>query len=232
MRTIALPGPAGAAAEEDWLPRGARALWARAPWVLAGSLPVFAVVVAASRLSGGHLLVMTAIAGLVGAPALVGLTVVAQRLVVDGDLRACDLWTPGWLRAVAVVWTATAAVALTLVAFEVYGRTGSAAALVPALAGSVVAAHAVLLAPAAVALILDRPGAPWRNVWVVAFIAAARRPVPVLGGWVAAALLAWLALRLQVLLLVVPGVAAVVLVSAAWTALGGLGVTPARRTDR
>ncbi len=227
MRTFALPS-VPPAAEEDWLRRGARALWPRAPWVLAGSVPVLAVVVAAGWLSGGHLLVTVPVAGFAGAPALVALAIVAQRLVLDGDLRARDLRTPGWARAVAVVWTATAAVALTLAAFEVYGRTGSAAALAPALAGSVVAAHAVALAPAAVALVLDRPRAPWRNVWVVALLAAARRPVPVLGGWVAAALLGWLALRLQVLLLVVPGVVAVVLVSAAWTALGGLGVTPSR----
>ncbi|RIQ25890.1 hypothetical protein [Jiangella rhizosphaerae] len=232
MRSFALPATSPAT-EEDWLRRGTRALWFRAPWVLAGSVPILAAALAATSLSGGYLLVAAALAGLVGAPAFVALAVIAQRLVLDGDVRAHDLRTPGrggWARAVAVVWTAAAAVVLALVAFEVYGRTGSPAALVPALAGTVVAAHAVLLAPAAVALLLDRPSAPWRNVWIVAFLAAARRPVPVLGGWVAAALLCWLALRLQVLLLVVPGVAAVVLVSAAWTALGGLGVTPGRRT--
>ncbi len=229
MRTFA---PAAAAVEEDWLRRGARSLWSRAPWVLAASAPVLAVAVMAGWLSGGRLLVAAPVAGFAGAPFLVALAIVAQRLVLDGEVRARDLRVPGWAGAVAVLWTATAAVALTLAAFEVYGRTGSAAALVPALAGCVVAAHAVALAPSAVALVLDRPRAPWRHVWVVALLAAARRPVPVLGGWVAAALLGRLALQLQALLLVVPGVAAVVLVSAAWTALGGLGVMPSRHTSQ
>lgn len=228
MRTFALPA---AAAEEDWLRRGARSLWSRAPWVPAASAPVLAVAAAALWLSGGRLLVAVPVAGFAGAPALVALAIVAQRLVLDGDVRVRDLRVPGWAGAVAVVWTATAAVTLTLAAFEAHGRTGSAAALVPALAGCVVAAYAVALAPAAVVLILDRPGAPWRNVWVVALLAAARRPVPVLGGWVAAVLLFSLALRFQALLLVVPGVVAVVLVGAAWTALAGLGVTPSQRTD-
>lgn len=229
MRTLA---PAAVAVEEDWLRRGARALWSRAPWVLAASAPALAVAVAAGWLSGGRLLVAVPAAGVAGAPVLVALAIVAQRLVLDGEVRARDLRGPGWAPAVGAIWAATAAVTLTLAAFEVYGRTESAAALVPALAGCVVAAYAVALAPAAVALLLDRPDAPWRHVWVVALLAAARRPVPVLGGWVAAALLGWLGLRLQVLLLVVPGIAAVVLVSAAWTALAGLGVTPSRHTSQ
>lgn len=221
-------------ADPDPLRRGLRAAWRHTHWILAGSVLWSLGLLVALHTAEGSMARAVETAGLLTVPGSAALTVIADRIVVHADCDGRALRAIGsrrWLRVLHVPALGAALVILGASAVLAYpGLPGPVGLAAVTLCGAALLAFTVLAPHAAVAA-LHRPTAPLRRVWLVAFLAASARPVPIVGALCGVGLLAVATWHLQILLFLAPGIAAVVLTAAAWAALTPMGLSPTGGTS-
>ncbi|NUR07912.1 MAG: hypothetical protein HOQ45_13015 [Nocardioidaceae bacterium] len=212
----------------DLLPGTARRVVWRLPAVLLGGLGVCVATVLVVVVAPGPGPIAALLAGVVLPAAAAPLFVVGNQLALDDELTARATAQAAWRfvpRAARLGGLASVPVAVALVAWQVWDRTGAVIWLLPAAVSAGVALLAVLLCLVLLPLAAQLDDLADRRAFWIAVELLARRPLPCLGSAVLAAAGVWLATAWSASVLpLVPGPVVVVLCAGVWTAALDLGV--------
>lgn len=208
--------------------RAFRGMWTYLPVLLAGSILVCAVSVLVVLIAPGITPVSVLLIAALVVPAFGALVGVANGIVMRGDSRM-RAWgsalVTGWWLTTRLAAAPAVAIALCLVAREVWQRTSSPLALVPVGIAIVVSGILTLGLAAALPLALERRQLRGIRLWASALYLVAKQPIPFVAVICAAAMGVWAATAFSAsLLLLVPAPLALLCSAATWSTAAKIGL--------